>query len=68
MRISGYGMFLFFLMLSINGIKEGALEGIFPILISLAIGFTYIRSDIKVLIEKRKRKHNTWPLAKSSTI
>lgn len=58
MRVFGYGLFLFFLLLSIYGIREGAWEGIFLIFISFAIGLTYIRTDIKILIEKRKRKFN----------
>lgn len=55
MRISGYGLFLLFLSMGIYGISEGAFAGILPIIISIVIGFTYIRADLKILKEKRKR-------------
>lgn len=55
MRITGYGLFLFFLSIGIYGILEGAYEGILPIIISIVIGFVYIRADLKILKEKRKR-------------
>jgi len=58
MRVVGYGLFLLFLAIGLLFLTEGSIEGVFPVLISLAIGFTYIRADIKVLKEKRKRKQN----------
>ena len=56
MRISGYGIFFFLLIIGLFFISKGTMEGIFPIIISTVIGFTYIRADIIILKEKRKRR------------
>jgi len=58
MRIVGYGLFFLFLLIGGLFILENAFAGIFFILVSLIIGFIYIRADLKILREKRKRKQN----------
>lgn len=56
MRIVGYGLAALFLFIGIMILKEGDLSGIFFPLVSLGIAFTYIKNDVKILREKRKRK------------
>ncbi len=56
MRIVGYGLTALFLLIGIMILAEGDLSGLFFPLVSLGIAFTYIKNDIQILREKRRRK------------
>lgn len=55
-RIFGYGMFLFFLVLGVVSIWFLEWEGLFFVAISLMVGWVYIKSDVGILLEKRRRR------------
>jgi hypothetical protein len=55
-RIVGYGLILIFLLIGILFIYEASWEGIFPILLSIGISLTYVKSDIQIIREKNQRK------------
>ena len=56
MRIIGYGLTMLFLLIGLLGVYEGVWEGIFSVFASIGISFFYIKSDIQIIIEKRRRK------------
>jgi len=54
-RIIGYGLSLVFLLIGIIGIHEGIWEGLISVITSIVVGFTYIKYDIQVIREKKKK-------------
>ncbi len=56
MRFVGYGFTMIVLLIGILGIYEGKWKGILPIIISIGICLTYIKSDIQIIREKNRKK------------
>ena len=56
MRITGYGLTSIFLLIGILFVCEGTWEGLIPIILSIGMSLTYIKTDIKILKEKSRRK------------
>ncbi len=56
MRIVGYGLVALFVLIGILLFYHGAWEGVIPIAISSGICLTYVKTDLQVIREKKRRK------------
>jgi hypothetical protein len=56
MRIVGYGLTMVFLLIGLLLIYEGVWGAIFSIILSIGIGFFYIKNDIQIIREKNRRR------------
>lgn len=55
MRFVGYGLTALFIIIGIEFIYNGELVGLIPLFSSLGICMTYIKSDIQIIREKKRR-------------
>ena len=53
MRIVGYGLTMVFLLIGLLLIYEGVWGAIFSIILSIGIGFFYIKNDIQIILAIR---------------